>query len=123
MFLQRYLRRYINVPVQATKPYGRSRGIATLILNLGVRGNITPWAALPPGKNTGTYRIGSKVGPRADMDVLQKRVPPTVAGSCNGVFLFTAVHGRQKKVIHLEDVSELRCMFSPMMIAVPPLQF
>jgi hypothetical protein len=56
------------------------------------------------------------------MDVLQKRVPTTVTGNCNGEFLFTAFHGRQKWVMHLENaVSELQCMFSPMMIAVPPL--
>jgi hypothetical protein len=55
------------------------------------------------------------------MDVLQKRVPYTVNGSSNREILFTSFYGRQKRVMHLEDaVSELHCMFSTMMIAVPP---
>jgi hypothetical protein len=31
-------------------------------------------AALPPGKNHGTHRIGGWIGPRAGLDTLEKRM-------------------------------------------------
>jgi hypothetical protein len=60
------------VPVYALKTHGWSRGAAPLIFNLDTRCrsvvSFTPWSLY-----SGTHCIGGYVGPRAGLDLLEKR--------------------------------------------------
>jgi hypothetical protein len=65
------------VPLNGRKAYGGSRGMTTLILNLGTRCRwvvkLTPPAALPPRKNASTHWTRGWVGLRTGLHVLHKR--------------------------------------------------
>ena len=72
----------LSFPVYSTKAWGRSRGIAPLILNLGTKwsGQHHAPAAFPPGKNPGTHWRGSWVGTRKILKFWSREKTPAPAG-------------------------------------------
>jgi hypothetical protein len=40
---------------------------------MDMSGQLHTFAALPPGKDSGTHRVGGWIGPRADVDVFERR--------------------------------------------------